>query len=72
MTESRRPRTRDLLFGLYALVCLFALIWPGYDWFGNRIEPFVFGLPFSLVWVIGWVGLSFVALVTYHSSGDGI
>ncbi len=72
MTEFRGPRRRDLLFGLYAVCCLFALTWPGYDWFGNRIEPYVFGLPFSLVWVIGWVGLTFVALVTYHSSGDGV
>ena len=67
--ERRGPRLRDVLFGLYALCCLFALTWPGYDWLGNRIEPFVLGLPFSLAWVLGWVALSFVALVIYHSSG---
>ena len=40
------------------------------DWLGNRIEPYVLGLPFSLAWVVGWVLLSFVALVAYHSTGQ--
>ena len=72
MTDSRGPRLRDLLFGLYALLCLFALTWPGYDWFGNSIEPLVLGLPLSLVWVIGWVLLTFVVLIVYHASGDEV
>ena len=55
--------------GALTLTCLLALTWPGYDWFGNRIEPYVLGLPFSLAWVVGWVGLSFAALVAYHASG---
>jgi hypothetical protein len=37
--EPSRPRLRDLLFGLYALCCVAALVWPGYAWLGNRIEP---------------------------------
>jgi len=65
---ARRPQLRDWLFGLYALCCLAAITWPGYDWLGNRIEPYVLGLPFSLAWVVGWVLLSFVALVAYHST----
>jgi TRAP-type C4-dicarboxylate transport system permease small subunit len=67
--EARRPRLRDVLFGLYALCCLLALIWPGYDWLGNRIEPYVLGVPFSFAWVVGWVLLSFAALVIYHATG---
>jgi hypothetical protein len=66
--ESRRPRLRDLLFGLYALCCVAALTWPGYDWLGNRIEPYVLGVPFSLAWIVGWVILSLVALVLYHTA----
>jgi hypothetical protein len=57
---------RQLLFAVFVLCCLAALIWPGYAWFGNSIEPYVWGLPFSLIWVIGWVSLSFVALLVYH------
>ena len=66
--DRRRPRLRDFLFGLYALVCVSALIWPGYAWLGNRIEPYVLGLPFSLAWIVGWVLLSLVALVVYHTT----
>ena len=62
-------RLRHLLFGLYVLVCLGALVWPGYAWFGNSIEPYVLGIPYSLAWVIGWVLLTFVALVVFHLSG---
>ena len=46
---SRRLGLRDLLFALYVLCCVGALTWPGYDWLGNRIEPMVLGLPFSLL-----------------------
>lgn len=54
------------LLGAYALVCLAALTWPGYAWLGNRIEPFVLGLPFSLAWNVFWVGLTFVVLAVFH------
>jgi len=66
--EPSRPRLRDLLFGLYALCCVAALVWPGYAWLGNRIEPFVLGLPFSLAWIVGWVLMSLIALVLYHTT----
>ena len=61
---------RNALFGLYALCCLCAMTWPGYAMFGNRIEPYVLGLPFSFVWVIGWVFATFVVLVIYHNSAQ--
>jgi hypothetical protein len=59
---------RDLLFATHIVCCVGALTWPGYAWLGNRIEPFVLGLPFSLAWVVGWVLASFAALVLYHAS----
>ena len=27
----------------------------GAPWFANRIEPRIFGLPFLLAWITGWV-----------------
>ena len=68
--ESPRLRLCDLLLAAYVLCCAFALTWPGYAWLGNRIEPFVFGLPFSLAWVIGWVLLTLIVLVLYHGSAE--
>ncbi len=67
--RSRRLGLRNLLFALYVLCCVGALTWPGYDWLGNRIEPLVWGVPFSLAWIMGWVGLTFLVLVIYHASG---
>ena len=68
--ERRRPRLRDLLFAAFVVCCLGALTWPAYAWLGNRIEPFVLGLPFSLAWVVGWVLAAFVALALYHATDD--
>ncbi len=62
--------TRHLLLAVYVVICLGALTWPGYAWFGNSIEPYVLGVPFSLAWVILWVLLTFLVLVTYHSLGE--
>lgn len=54
------------LFGAHCALTLFAVTWPGYAWLGNRIEPFVLGLPFSLAWLIGWVLAMLIALVLYE------
>jgi hypothetical protein len=56
-------------FGLGPLALLFvaiflALIWPVYPLF-SRISPFVFGLPFSLFYVLSLVLLSFALLWLY-------
>ena len=60
---------RNLLFAIYVLCCLGAVTWPGYAWLGNRIEPYVLGLPFSLAWIVGWVVMTFLVLVVYHATG---
>jgi hypothetical protein len=64
-----RDRLRHSLFALYAVLCLLAMTWPGYAWFGNRIEPYVLGLPFSLAWVVAWVLATFVVLTAYNATG---
>ena len=64
-----RQSDYDTAFAAYAVCCVGALTWPGYAWLGNRIEPYVLGIPFSLAWVVGWVLATFVALVVYHLTG---
>ena len=64
-------RLRDLLYGLFVAVCLLSLGWPGYAWLGAEARPFVLGLPRSLVWNALWVGLSFLALLSYHLTDPG-
>ena len=62
-------------FGLGSLALLFVaiflgLIWPVYP-LASRIQPFVFGLPFSLFYVLSLVLLSFVVLWLYdHYHGE--
>ena len=58
-------RLRNRLYGFFLLVCVTSLGWPLYPLLGARIEPLVLGMPFSMVWMIGWVFLSFVALLAY-------
>jgi predicted PurR-regulated permease PerM len=64
-----RP-VRNFLFAVTLIGCLAAVTWPVYDWLGNRIEPFVLGLPLSLAWITGVVVLNFVGLLVYHLTGD--
>ena len=62
-------RLRNILFGCYVVICALAVTWPGYALVGNRVEPFILGLPFVFAWTILWVGLTFVVLVLYHVTG---
>lgn len=42
--------------------------------FANRLEPAVFGMPFLLAWILGWVALTPVFLgIAYalHRRADG-
>ena len=69
IAERRTPATPKWVHALFATHCaltLFACTWPGYSWLGNRVEPFILGLPFSLAWLIGWVVATLIALVLYE------
>ena len=63
-------KLRHVLFAIYVMLCLGAMIWPGYAWYGNSIEPYVLGLPFSLAWIMGWVMLTFFVLVAYNATDE--
>lgn len=47
-----RPRRRwpHVMLALWSALVLALLIWPAYDWLGNRVEPRVLGLPLSFAW----------------------
>lgn len=57
---------RRIALAVYFAVCAAALIYPGYDWLGGRIEPFVLGLPFAFAYAVGWVVLTFFVLLAFH------
>lgn len=60
---------RTALLAAFCALCLAAVAGPDYLGVGNRVDPRVLGLPFSLVWNLIWVALSFGALGLYHLTG---
>ncbi len=50
-------RTARTLTALYFVAMAVAVMWPG-ALVASRIEPWVFGLPFSFFWPALWVGLA--------------
>ncbi|MCC7013522.1 MAG: hypothetical protein IT454_13240 [Planctomycetes bacterium] len=67
---ARRSRWIDLGFALYCVSAFAAVTWPVYAWTGNRIRPFVLGLPLSLAWIVGWILATFLALAIYEFWGQ--
>ncbi len=58
-------RAPHILYAVYVIACLVALVWPIYAWAGARIEPRILGVPFAFAWNVFWVVASFVALLAY-------
>ncbi|MFT4627395.1 MAG: hypothetical protein ACI8PZ_006079 [Myxococcota bacterium] len=58
-------------YGLFVLLTLWMVAGPGFMWWGNRVEPFVLGLPFVFAWVVGWVVASFLGLLALHLTAGG-
>ncbi len=54
-------RTARLLAGAYHLLMLFFVTWPGILPFA-KAEPLVFGLPFTMAWIAGWIAGSVIVL----------
>jgi cbb3-type cytochrome oxidase subunit 3 len=51
-----------LFWLIYFCVCLLAMLWPVVK-IGNRIEPFILGLPFLLFWFVMLLLLIFFGLL---------
>ena len=62
--SSRATRWAIAYFG-FSIVLLTG---PVYGWLGNRVEPRVFGLPFSLVYVLLVIAANFGVLALLYRS----
>jgi hypothetical protein len=58
-------RRADKVYGVFVLVCLAAVTWPGMSVVGTLISPRPLGLPPAVAWSALWIVLSFLALVAY-------
>ncbi len=65
MREGDSPaRIRHVAFTCaYFALAVLALIHPVFTSLGDRIEPRFMGLPFSMVYVLGWIGLNTLVLI---------
>ncbi len=64
--EPRATRGWTRFGVLYFAFATALLIWPIYPAIGNRIEPRVLGLPFSLVYVLGVLILNTLVLAALY------
>ena len=66
----RRVATRA--FVLFIIAIALVMIFPIYG-LGNRVEPYVLGVPFSMFWVIFWIIVEFftvIAFFLYEHGGE--
>ena len=69
LRKSPARRRRTLAFIAVVMIAGLALVWPVYPSVAS-IRPYVLGLPFSLAWVVGWLGVVFVALVLLYRADE--
>lgn len=60
----QRRRIYRFLVGYFLLIFV-GMIWPIYPLFG-RIRPFVFGIPFSLFYLVSLLSATFAALLAVY------
>ena len=53
MGGAKRPAAGAIVLGLvpFVAMCFSVSLW-------DRVEPMVFGLPFNLAWLLGWIVLT--------------
>lgn len=66
-----RGRTPERVLAGFAALCLACLVWPGFPLAVRLFPARPFGLPFPLVWSVGWILLALVVLATYHFLSGG-
>ena len=62
----KEPKKKSVIqwFVVFLVLIQLSLIWPIYPLVGS-IEPVVFGMPFSIVWVLVCLSLSFSGLLAF-------
>ena len=61
-----RPRWPHVALAIWVALVTALLIWPAYDLLGNRVEPYVFGLPLAFAWNAILAVATFAVLSAYY------
>ena len=51
---------------VYLVACAAALMWPGLPLASERAPTLVAGVPFLLLWSVGWILATFGAMALFH------
>ena len=60
----KRKDKINFYFFLFSILILALLIFPIYS-IGNRGDPFIFGMPFSLFWIVSCILIQFVGILFF-------
>ena len=60
----KRKDKINFYFFVFSILILVLLIFPIYS-VGNRVDPFIFGIPFSLFWIISCILIQFVGILFF-------
>lgn len=52
-------------FVVFAVVVFLMQVFPLYA-IGNRVEPIVLGMPFSMFWIALWIFIQFIGLLIFY------
>ncbi|HSR51820.1 MAG TPA: DUF3311 domain-containing protein [Acidobacteriota bacterium] len=66
--SSKLPPRQRLIYGgaaAFFILAFFAMLWPIYPSF-SRIEPRLLGMPFSLVYLVGWLLACFFLILAIY------
>ena len=60
----KRKDKINFYFFVFSILILALLIFPIYS-VGNRVDPFIFGIPFSLFWIVSCILIQFVGILFF-------
>lgn len=60
----KRKDKINFYFFLFSIFILMLLIFPFYN-IGNKINPIIFGIPFSLFWIISCILAQFIGILFF-------
>jgi len=71
MLDTSRSRRAGVGLAVFALVCVTCLVWPGFAIAASVFPERVWGIPFALVWSVGWILVSLAVVTAYHFASGG-